>query len=128
MELLYKSINTKDKTAEELIAADFKESMIDGKKLGVSQMMVLDHNEVDNRKEAILSELEKLRIINNYDLIAILVTNPISSSHEYVFLNGETWIVEKAFDVKVKDGTCILPCVMSRKPDRVLSYRAGKGK
>ncbi len=77
-ELLYKSINTKDKTAEELIAADFKEFMIDGKKLGVSQMMVLDHNEVDNRKEAILSELEKLRIINNYDLTALLVTNPIS--------------------------------------------------
>jgi manganese-dependent inorganic pyrophosphatase len=116
-ELFYKSINIKDKTIEELIAADFKEFMIEGKKLGISQMMVPDYNEIDNLKEAILSELEKLRIINKYDLTVLLVTNPVSSSNEYVFLRGETWIVEKAFDVKVKDGTCILPCVMSRKKD-----------
>jgi inorganic pyrophosphatase/exopolyphosphatase len=34
-----------------------------------------------------------------------------------VLLKGETWIVEKAFNVKVENGTCILPRVMSRKKD-----------
>jgi manganese-dependent inorganic pyrophosphatase len=116
-ELLHASINTEGKTAAELIAADFKEFLIGGKKLGVSQMMVLDCREIDLREEEILAELERLRTAHNYDLTVLLVTNPLSASHERVLLKGETWMVEKAFNVKVEDGTCILPRVMSRKKD-----------
>jgi len=116
-ELLHASIHTEDKTAAELIAADFKEFLINGRKLGISQMMVLECKEIDVREEEILAELERLRVANSYDLVALLVTNPLSSSHERVLLRGETWIVEKAFHVKVEDGTCILPRVLSRKKD-----------
>jgi len=116
-ELLQASINIQGKTASELIAADFKEFLINGRKLGVSQMMVLDCKDIDLREEELLGELEKLRAANGYDLTALLVTNPVSSSHERVLLKGETWIVEKAFNVKVEEGTCILPRVMSRKKD-----------
>lgn len=116
-ELLQASINIQGKTSGELIAADFKEFQISGKKLGVSQMMVLDCRDIDLREEDLLAELERLRAANGYDLTVLLVTNPISSSHERVLVTGETWMVEKAFDVKVEDGTCILPRVMSRKKD-----------
>lgn len=116
-ELLQASINIQGKTAGELIAADFKEFQISGKKLGVSQMMVLDCKDIDLREEDLLAELERLRSANGYDLTVLLVTNPISSSHERVLVKGETWMVEKAFDVRVEDGTCILPRVMSRKKD-----------
>jgi manganese-dependent inorganic pyrophosphatase len=116
-ELLQASINIQGKTAGELIAADFKEFQISGKKLGVSQMMVLDCKDIDLREDDLLAELERLRAVNGYDLTVLLVTNPISSSHERVLVKGETWMVEKAFDVRVEDGTCILPRVMSRKKD-----------
>jgi len=116
-ELLHESINLENKTAAQLIAADFKEFLIVGKKLGVSQMMVLDCEEIDIREEELLAELERIRTANAYDLTALLVTNPLTSSHERVLVKGETWIVEKAFNVKVQDGTCILPRVMSRKKD-----------
>ncbi|MBA4371730.1 MAG: inorganic diphosphatase [Thermodesulfovibrio sp.] len=116
-ELLQASINIQGKTAGELIAADFKEFQISGKKLGVSQMMVLDCKDIDLREQDLLEELDRLRVSGSYDLTVLLVTNPISSSHERVLVKGETWMVEKAFDVKVEDGTCILPRVMSRKKD-----------
>ncbi|MHB8880644.1 MAG: putative manganese-dependent inorganic diphosphatase [Thermodesulfovibrionales bacterium] len=116
-ELLQASINVQGKTATELIAADFKEFLIGGKKLGVSQMMVLDCKDIDLREGDLLEELERLRQANGYDLTVLLVTNPISSSHERVLLKGEIWMVEKAFGVNVEDGTCILPRVMSRKKD-----------
>jgi manganese-dependent inorganic pyrophosphatase len=116
-ELLHASIHTEDKTAAELVAADFKEFLINGRKLGISQMMVLECKEIDIREEEILVELERLRVANGYDLVALLVTNPISSSHERVLVKGETWIVEKAFQVKVEEGICILPRVLSRKKD-----------
>ncbi len=116
-ELLHASIDVGNKTALELIAADFKEFLISGKKLGVSQMMVMDCEQIDLMEEELLSELERLRVANGYDLTVLLVTNPLSSSQERLLLKGETWIVEKAFNVKVEEGTCILPQVLSRKKD-----------
>ena len=52
-----------------------------------------------------------------YDLTALLVTNPLSSQQERVMLKGETWMVEKAFNVQVVNDTCVLPLVLSRKKD-----------
>ena len=132
-ELLKASINIQGKTASELIAADFKEFLIGGKKLGISQMMVLDCEEIDLREEEFLAELERLRKANGYDLTALLVTNPANSKQERVLLKGDTWIVEKAFNVKIERDTCTLPNVLSRKKDfipalgRALSLAGGGG-
>jgi len=116
-ELLHESINLEDKTAAELIAADFKEFLIGGKKLGVSQMMSLDCAEIDARERELVDELERLRSANNYDLTVLLVLNPLGKVQERILLRGEAWIVEKAFNVKVVNDTCTVPRVMSRKKD-----------
>jgi manganese-dependent inorganic pyrophosphatase len=131
-ELLHESINLGDKSAGELIAADFKEFLINGKKLGVSQMMSLDCAEIDARERELVEELERLRLANNYDLTALLVLNPLGKVQERVLLRGETWIIEKAFNVKVVNDTCTIPRVMSRKKDfipaigQVLSMGQGR--
>ena len=116
-ELLHASINIEDRSAAELVAADFKEFLISGKKLGVSQMMSLDCAEIDAREKELLAELERLRKAHNYDLTTLLITNPLGKGHERILLKGETWIVEKAFNVKVVNDTCVVPRVMSRKKD-----------
>jgi manganese-dependent inorganic pyrophosphatase len=116
-ELLHESINVKGKTAAELIGADFKEFLIGGRKLGVSQMMVLDCEEIDWKAPDLLAELEAIRVKGGYDLTVLLITNPLLASYERVLLKGEAWMVEKAFGVKVENDTCILPRVMSRKRD-----------
>jgi manganese-dependent inorganic pyrophosphatase len=131
-ELLHASINLEDKTAAELIAADFKEFQIGGKKLGVSQMMSLDCAEIDSRERELVDELERLRTANNYDLAVLLVLNPLGKGQERILLRGETWIVEKAFNVKVENDTCTVYRVMSRKKDfipaigQVLSMGTGR--
>jgi manganese-dependent inorganic pyrophosphatase len=131
-ELLHASINLEDKTAEQLIAADFKEFVISGKKLGVSQMMSLDCAEIDSRERELVDELERLRTANNYDLTVLLVLNPLGKGQERILLRGETWIVEKAFGVKVEHDTCTVHRVMSRKKDfipaigQVLSMGQGR--
>ncbi|HIJ60614.1 MAG TPA: manganese-dependent inorganic pyrophosphatase, partial [Nitrospirae bacterium] len=116
-ELLSESIKTKGKTSAELIEADFKEFNIGGKKLGISQIMVFDCEEINLREQEILEELERIRQSGGYDLTALLVTNPVSSRQERIFMQGEIWIVEKAFNVKIENNTCILPTIMSRKRD-----------
>jgi len=116
-ELLNESIKVKGKTPAELIAADFKESAIGGRRFGISQMMVLDCEEIDWIEKDLLAELDRIRTASGYDMTALLITNPLLASYERVLLSGETWIVEKAFGVKVEDGKCTLPRVMSRKKD-----------
>ncbi|OGW46531.1 MAG: hypothetical protein A2078_06465 [Nitrospirae bacterium GWC2_57_9] len=116
-ELLHASINLEDKTAAQLIAADFKEFLIGGKKLGVSQMMSLDCAEIDSRERELVEELERLRAANGYDLTVLLVLNPLGKGQERILLRGETWIVEKAFNVTVVNDTCTVHRVMSRKKD-----------
>jgi manganese-dependent inorganic pyrophosphatase len=131
-ELLHASINLEDQSAAELIAADFKEFSIGGKKLGVSQMMSLDCAEIDARERELVAELERLRTAKNYDLTVLLVLNPLGKVQERILLRGETWIVEKAFNVKVVNDTCTVPRVMSRKKDfipaigQVLSLGQGR--
>src|SRR5512143_1178668 len=116
-ELRHASMNLEDKTATELIAADFKEFSIGGKKLGVSQMMSLDCAEIDARERELVAELERLRTAGGYDLTVLLVLNPLGKVQERILLRGEAWIVEKAFGVKVIRDTCTVPRVMSRKKD-----------
>ncbi len=116
-ELLHASINIEDRSAAELIAADFKEFLIGGKKLGVSQMMSLDCSEIDQRERELVAELERLRVANNYDLTVLLVLNPLGKVQERILLRGQVWIVEKAFGVTVVNDTCTVPRVMSRKKD-----------
>lgn len=116
-ELLSESIKTKGKTSAELIASDFKEFIIGEKKLGISQMMVLDCEEINLREQELLEELERIRVSGGYDLTALLITNPIGLRQEKILLKGETWIVEKAFNVKVQNDTCVLPDIISRKKD-----------
>jgi len=118
-ELLHASINVTGRSAAELIAADFKEFLISGKKLGISQMMSLDCEEIDAREEELLAELERLRASGGYDLTALLVTNPLGEGRERILLKGEAWIVEKAFNVAVKNSTCTVPRVLSRKKDLI---------
>jgi manganese-dependent inorganic pyrophosphatase len=116
-ELLHASINLEGKSAAELIAADFKEFLIGGKKLGVSQMMALDCEEIAAREPELLEELERLRLANKYDLAVLLVLNPLGKKQERILVRGEAWIVEKAFNVAVAQGTCTVPRVLSRKKD-----------
>jgi len=131
-ELLHASINLEGKSAAELVAADFKEFLIGGRKLGVSQMMALDCAEIAAREPELLEELERLRLANKYDLVALLVLNPLGKSQERILVRGETWIVEKAFNVTVAQGACTVPRVMSRKKDfipaigQVLSLGRGR--
>ena len=116
-ELLRASINIIGKTPAELIAADFRKVLIGGKKLGISQMMVLNCEEIDLREVELLEELERLRQEKSYDLTALLVTNPLSADFERVLAAGETWIIEKAFKCETVDVVCRIPGVLSRKKD-----------
>jgi len=63
------------------------------------------------------SEMEKLCRDEAYDMVAMLIMNPVERKGEEIIVKGDTKIIEKAFGVRVKDDKCFVPKIMSRKKD-----------
>ncbi|MEW6726361.1 MAG: putative manganese-dependent inorganic diphosphatase [Bacillota bacterium] len=116
-ELLSVSITTKGTSAREIVTQDFKEYLLANKKIGVNQIMVLDEAEIASREKEIRTEMRQLCQSGGYDLVVLLITNPLSKKGEEIWVEGEREIVEKAFGVKCERGKCFVPQVMSRKKD-----------
>jgi manganese-dependent inorganic pyrophosphatase len=116
-ELLEVSITTKGVSAQEIVTRDFKEYLLLGKKIGVNQIMVLDESGITAREEEIKGEMKQLHRKGGYNLLVLLITNPLAGKGEEIWVEGEKEIVEKAFGVKVENGKCFVPKVMSRKKD-----------
>lgn len=115
-ELLTASINIKGKTAKEILFQDFKEYSLGDKKIAVSQIMVIDKEEIRAKERDIKSEMAKLCDEKRYDLVVLLITNPLETGEE-VLVKGEKRIIEKAFAVEVQNDKCFIPRTLSRKRD-----------
>jgi manganese-dependent inorganic pyrophosphatase len=115
-ELMAASINIKGKTAKELLFHDFKEYSLGDKKIAVSQLMVIDKEELRAKERDIKVEMEQLRAEKQYDLVVLLITNPLETGEE-VMVKGEQQIIEKAFEVEVRDDKCFIPQTLSRKKE-----------
>ena len=115
-ELLTASINIKGKTAKEILFHDFKEYPLGDKKIAVSQIMVIDKEEIRAKESEIKLEMEKLRAEKRYDLVVLLITNPQETGEE-ILVKGEKRIIEKAFAVEVQNDKCYIPQTLSRKRD-----------
>jgi len=115
-ELMAASITIKGKTAKELLFYDFKEYSLGGKKIAVSQLMVIDNEELRAKEREIKVEMEQLRAEKQYDLVVLLITNPLETGEE-VLVKGEQQIIEKAFAVEVRDDKCFIPQTLSRKKE-----------
>jgi manganese-dependent inorganic pyrophosphatase len=117
-ELLAVSVIGKGIPVQEIVTFDFKEYHLVGKKIGVNQIMILDDSDINARETEIRGELEKLCQSGGYDLLALLITNPLSNKGEEIWVAGaEQKIVGRAFGVKVENGKCFVPRVLSRKKD-----------
>ncbi len=82
----------------------------------MSQVMVIDKEEINAKEAAIMSEMGALFDEKGYDLVALLITNPLEQGED-VFVKGDKRIIEKAFNVVVQNGKCQIPQTLSRKKD-----------
>ena len=103
-----------DKTAHELMYADFKDFHIAGHYLGVSQITCVDSVSMLDRKAEFLHEMELAKQEKGYDIMILMLTDVLLEGTQIVFL-GSTDDISQAFGSRPKDNTLFLPGVMSRK-------------
>ena len=115
-EMFIAGSDLQDKSAEEIFYQDFKKFQSGNTSFGVAQ--------INSMNAAVLAQIgEQVKPImanavgqNAVSMVFFMLTNIMSESTQLLcFGEGSARFVEQAFHAKVKNGTCYLPGIVSRK-------------
>lgn len=103
-----------DKSAEELLRADYKEFHISGQNLAVSQITCDDSAQILQRADDFLAVMRELQRKDGFDMVLMMITDVLMEGSQLLYV-GSDEIIQQAFGVQPKDNRVFLPGVMSRK-------------
>ena len=103
-----------DTPASELLFRDYKDFDMNGKKVGIGQVEVIELSQLDHIKEELLEEMKKLKKEDRHSVF-LLLTDIMQEGSELLIVSDEPEVVEKAFNIKTDKKKVWLPGVMSRK-------------
>jgi manganese-dependent inorganic pyrophosphatase len=99
----------------ELVLRDYKDFNMNGTKLGIGQLEVVDLSILDGVKADLEKDIQALKEEKGNHSILLMLTDIIKEGTELLVVSDDASIVEKAFDCKVEGGKTWLDGVMSRK-------------
>lgn len=99
----------------EILYNDFKEYAIEGYRIGIGQINILDVKELEVIHREFLSYMEKVNAINKYDLLLICFTNVEGKGSHIIRLGKLANIIDESFNGEMKNGFIFIPNVVSRK-------------
>ena len=99
----------------ELVMRDYKEFSMNGTKVGIGQLEVVDLAIFDGIKDELLLDIEKFKNENDLDTVLLLLTDIIAMGSEILVASSSDEKIEKAFDTKIEDGKFWLQGCLSRK-------------
>ena len=105
----------KDKTMQDILFNDFKVFNEEDYKIGVGQFNTLNIEEFQTRKDELIETIEKEAKLNDYDVLALFVTDIINEGSYLYFSEKGKAILEKAFDIDNITQGYYLPNIISRK-------------
>ncbi len=108
------SASLENRTAEDLLKADYKEFHIAGYDLAVSQVTCVDSPKMLERKEEFLQLMKKSMEKDKLSMIILMLTDVLKEGTQLIYM-GDDEIIHQAFGVMPKENTLFLPGVMSRK-------------
>ena len=111
---IFAASNADDKSADSLLFADFKDFHIAGHDFGISQITCVDSSRMLQRKDEFLQLMQRTMEERGYSLMILMLTDVLVEGTQILYLGDED-IFTQAFSVPLKDHTCFLPKVVSRK-------------
>ena len=103
-----------NRSARDLLFADYKEFHIAGHDFAISQITCMDSADILLRREEFLSLMEQTAKEKNLSLILLMLTDLLLEGTQILYL-GDDDTIQQAFSATPKDHTVFLPKVMSRK-------------
>jgi manganese-dependent inorganic pyrophosphatase len=99
----------------DLVKRDYKPFDMNGVKVGIGQLEVVDLSIFDNIKADLLEDIQKLKDEDGLDTVILLLTDIMAMGSEVLVASNNMDIVQKAFGVEIKDGSFWLDGCLSRK-------------
>ncbi len=99
---------------EALINTDSKVFHFSRYHVQISQIEVVDYEPLMNRLDEIREAMEQQRQARRLDIFILTVTNVLKEA-SYMIVSGNKRLVERAYRIKLENGTAYLPGIMSRK-------------
>jgi len=104
-----------DKTVEELLGMDAKEFTMNGSKVEIAQINVVDTEAVFAKQAEYEAAIEKIIEAKGLDLYLLVVTDILESNSDALALGKSSKKVEQAFTVSLVKNRALLQGVVSRK-------------
>lgn len=118
--LMYKAgVDITGKSVKEIITTDYKQYEVGENTIGISQVMTLSIENIENNKQDYIDELNRMSKDKDLRIVTLFVTDIINNG-SYLYYNEESEnLVKIAFNIDdIKQGT-YLPNYVSRKKQMV---------
>lgn len=115
MEMFVVKSAVKDSSARELNTRDYKEFNMNGHKVGIGQLEMIDISVLRPREEELFEDMKKLKQENRLHTILILLTDIMKEGSKLLVVSDDESKIESAFNIKLDNHTVWLDKVLSRK-------------
>ena len=114
-EMFKAGTSLKGKTVEQIFNQDFKPFSVEGIKFGVAQVNTMDIDGFMPLKDDMLAYMNQKAKEAGLSMVMLLLTDILTEGSEILVVGDRPDLVEKAFNVELKDNRAFLPGVLSRK-------------
>jgi len=102
-------------TARNLNTRDYKVFEMNGSKVGVNQLEMVDISALDDRKEDILEDMQKMKEEEGLHTMLVLLTDIMKEGSQLLCVSDDASKIEAAFNTKLENNQVWLDGVLSRK-------------
>ncbi len=106
---------------KDLVFRDYKDFDMNGNKVGIGQLEVVDLSILDKVKAGLQEEITKVKSEGRHSVF-LLLTDIMKEGSEMLIVSDDPSVVEKAFGVKAEGTSVWLDGVMSRKKQVVPNF------
>jgi manganese-dependent inorganic pyrophosphatase len=115
MEMFIVKSATKGATARQLNTKDYKPFMMNGHKVGVNQLEMIDISTIDDRKDEIYADMVAMKEEEGLHTMLVLLTDVMKEGSQLLCVSDDPSKIETAFGKKLENNQVWLDGVLSRK-------------
>lgn len=105
--------------ARDLIFRDYKDFDMNGNKVGIGQLEMVDISLVDDVRDALFDELGKVKAEGKRHSVFLILTDIMKEGSDVIAISDDPGIMEKAFGKKLVGRSVWIDGMMSRKKQAV---------
>ena len=113
MEMFKVKSDFKNASVEDLVFKDYKDFNMNGKKVGVGQLEVIDITLLEDKKQELYEKLKEVK--KDKHTVMLMLTDIMKEGTELLVVTDDSSIIKKAFGKELKGESVWLEGVMSRK-------------